>query len=582
MTRATEIAKRSKGRNLDYAIMIIPTETTPMPIREEEKSIDLRRYLALFLQWWWIILLATLLMAAVGFVISSQMTPVYEASTTIFIREGGADTSNELTNITISERLARSYAQMLTKRPVFEKVIARLGIALTADELSEMVTASTVRDTQLIIITVEASDPNLAATIANAFVLVFSEQIQDTQSLRYGSSLDGLKTQITETENQIATLKQSLTVATETADIARLETRLNQYHEIYTDLVLSYENVRAADAHSVSSVVQVEQAIPPSTPIRPNTAQNILLAAVVGLMLSMGTIFAADFFDDTVKSPDEITRRLRLPIMGTISRHVVSKENPLITRTQPRSPAAESFRALRTNVQYASVDRPLRTLMITSPAPSDGKTTVTANLATVLAQGGLRVTVVDADLHRPRVHRVFKVDPRPGFSSLFIKPTIRLNGSFQPTGTDRLHVIASGDLPPNPSELLGSKKMRDILATVLDQSDMVFFDSPPVLSVSDAVVLAPIVDGVLVVVRPGVTKMSALKAAVDQLRYVGANVIGIVLNGVDEKSSRYGYYYKPYTYKPYKYRTSSKAPQPPTRPPQSFTQPTPEPELNLH
>ncbi|RPJ36997.1 MAG: polysaccharide biosynthesis tyrosine autokinase, partial [Chloroflexi bacterium] len=244
---------------------------------------------------------------------------------------------------------------------------------------------------------------------------------------------------------------------------------------------------------------------------------------------------------------------LKLPVMGMIANYEEPEDGRLITQAQPRSPVAEAYRGLRTNVQYASVDNPLRTLLVTSPAPGDGKTSVVANLATVMSQAGKQVTVVDADLHRPRVHSAFKLDSRPGLSSLFIKPEIYLNGSLQATASEKLRVVAAGELPPNPSELLGSNKMREILSTVLERSEMVLVDTPPVLSVTDAVVLAPMVDGVLIVVKPGITHMSALKVAVEQLRYVGANIIGVVINGIESSGGRYGYYYKSYYYKQYKY-----------------------------
>lgn len=563
--------------------MMNQTENVPSLVLDEEVSIDMRQYLALFLHWWWLILLSILIAAAAGYIISKQMTPIYEANTTLLINEAPSGQTADYSSLLTSERLASTYAQIITKRPVFEKVITRLGIALTPEDLFKMVTATPVRDTQLIVINVESADPGLSAAVANALYLVFAEQLQDSQSTRYSASKDSLKAQMTEAENQIAALNQTLSTATDSAEIARIETRLNQYHQIYANLVVSYEQVRTTEAQTLSNVVQVEQAVVPHEPIRPKTMQNTILSAFLGLVLAVGGILAADALDDTVKSPDEINRQLHLPIMGTISRYDEPEDSQLITRAQPRSPVAESFRALRTNVQYASVDHPLRTLIVTSPAPADGKTTVVANLATVTAQGGRRVTVVDADLHRPRIHHLFKVDPRPGLSALFIKPTVRLNGSLQPTGSDRLHVIAAGELPPNPSELLGTNRMREILDTINEQSDMIFLDTPPVLSVTDAVVLAPIVDGVLIVVRPGVTKMAALKAAVEQLRYVGANVVGIVLNSVDNKSSRYGYYYKSYSYKQYKYyRTNGKSPQSLSRHTRVQSKAAPEPELNLY
>ena len=442
---------------------------------------------------------------------------------------------------------------MITKRPVLESVIQRLGIQTTPEQLAKMVTVAPVNNTQLITVSVESTDPNFSAAVANAIVTIFSEQLEQTQSARFAESKASLKAQMDDAEKQVTDLRAQISASKNPSEIASLETRLNQYEQIYANMLSSFEQVRLAEAQSTSSVSQVERAVAVNKPVKPKTTQNTALAAVVGLMLSAGIIFAYDALDDTVKDPEEIVRKLRLPIMGAIAHFDEPKDGDLITRAQPRSPVAESFRALRTNVQYASVDAPIHTLLVTSPTPADGKTTIVANLAMVMAQGGREVAVLDADLHRPRVHRVLSAGHEPGLSNLFVQPQVYLDGTFQETPYERVHVVASGKLPPNPSELLGSNKMREILAAVQAQADLVLVDTPPVLSVTDAVVLAPVVDGVLLVIRPGETKLSAVKAAVEQLRYVGANLIGVVINEIDQRSGRYGYYYKDYYYQKYKY-----------------------------
>jgi non-specific protein-tyrosine kinase len=429
-----------------------------------------------------------------------------------------------------------------------------MGIDMSPGAFAGMITVSPVRDTQLITVDVTGPDPQLDAALANALVVTFSEQVMETQSLRFASSLQSLKSQIDDLELQMSQTQKSIDASLDPAERDRLETRLDQYKQIHSNLLMSYENVRMTQAQTSSSLVQIESAIVPGGPIGPKTMQNTLLAAVVGAMLAVGAIFAFDALDDTLKTPEEISRRLKLPVMGAIEKFDEPDDGRLVTRAQPRSPVAESFRALRTNVQYASVDRPLRTLLVTSAAPGEGKTTVLSNLAAVLAQGGRQVTVVDADLHRPRIHTLFGTAQRPGLSGLFLDEVkLHLNGARQPAGIDRLGVVASGELPPNPSELLGSNRMRQILGAVLEQSERVLIDTPPVLSVTDAVVLAPLVDGVLVVARPGKTKMAALRTTIEQLRYVGANVVGVVLNGIDYRSARYGYYYKSHYYKNYVY-----------------------------
>ncbi len=277
--------------------------------------------------------------------------------------------------------------------------------------------------------------------------------------------------------------------------------------------------------------------------------RNTALGTLLGLMLAVGALFLLNALDDTLKNPAEAARGLGLPVMGIIGFHAQAKTGQPIAQLEPRSPTAEAFRALRTNVQYAAVDEPLRTLMVTSATPSDGKSTVAANLAVVLAQGGRQTTIIDADLHRPRVNQMFALAREPGLSGVFVQENAYLNGARQAGPVENLHVVTSGELPPNPAELLGSQRMREILAQVQGQADIVVIDSPPVLSVTDAAVLAPLVDGVLLVVRPGETKLSALKQAVAQLRLVNANLIGLVVNGVGNGRSRYGNYYRGYYYK---------------------------------
>ncbi len=394
---------------------MIPVENASTFASEEEASIDLRQYLALFRQWWWLVVLAALLAGAAAYLFSKQMTPMYSSSTTVLINEAPANQTADYNTLLTSERLAQTYSQLITKRPVLEKVIEKLGIKMTPMELAGMTTVAPVRDTELLTITVESADPFLAPTIANALVKVFSDQLQETQSSRYAASKENLQKQINDVEAQVTQTRKAQEKATNADEIARLEARRNQYEQIYANLVVSYEQVRLTESQTYSNVVQVESALVNPYPVSPKTRQNTLLAAVVGMMLAAGGIFAFDALDDTVKGPDEIQQRLKLPVMGIIANYEEPEDGRLITEAQPRSPVAESYRALRTNVQYASVDNPLRTLLITSPAPADGKTSVVSNLATVMSQAGKQVTIVDADLHRPRVHSAFKLElaPRP-------------------------------------------------------------------------------------------------------------------------------------------------------------------------
>lgn len=529
------------------------TDQSSIPVQEEETAIDLRQYLGLVLHWWWLIVLAGVLAGGAAYLISQRMTPIYQSSTTLLINEALTSRATDYNSLLTSERLAKTYAEMMTKRPVLEEVARRLSLSYSADELGKMISVTPMRDTQLLSVTVESADPQLAPQVANTLVAVFIQQLAESQSSRFAASKESLQKQIADSEAQIAQIREQMDSKSNPDELARLETRLNQYEQINADLVVSYEQIRTTEAQSASNVEQIEMAVASPVPVSPNVMQNTLLAAVVGVMLAVGGIFLFDMLDDTVKTPDDIRRKLNLPILGAIPRFKGPEEGWLVAHAQPRSPVTESFRELRVNVQYSSVDEPLRTLMVTSPMPSDGKTTVVSNLAVVMSIAGKRITVMDGDLHRPRLHAKFSAHFQPGLSSLFLSSLAQLNGHFQETPVDGVHLVSAGELPPNPGELLGSKRMQKILEKVMERSDMVIIDTPPVLSVTDAMVLAPLVDGVLLVVKPGKTKISMLENMVEQLRYVGARVIGVVINEVDERNPHYGYYYKNYYHKTYKY-----------------------------
>ena len=294
---------------------------------------------------------------------------------------------------------------------------------------------------------------------------------------------------------------------------------------------------------STSDVVLVEPASPPSNPIRPKVMQNTLLAAVVGGMLAVGLIFLIDALDNTIKGPDDVKRHLGLPVLGMIAHTDGKEKQGLVTISQPRSPVSEAYRALRTNIQFASVDFPIQTLLITSISPSDGKTTVSTNLSVALAQGGRNVILIDGDLRKPQIHRRMGLPNRKGLTSLFVQPDVRLDGSVQKSEVNNLYIMTTGSLPPNPSELLASDKMDHILDQLKNHADIVVIDTPPVMAVTDAVVLAKRADGLLLVIKPGVTKLAAAQQTIAQLRRLNVNILGVVLNDIPTNRSRYAYYY---------------------------------------
>ena len=511
-----------------------------------ESTIDIKEYFYLFWSWAWLIVLAGVLAGAAAYVVSIRTTPVYQTSTRLLVSAPPASTNSmDVTGMVNTQTMTSTYSQMLLDQPVLQGVIDQLKLSTTPDDLKKSIAVGIVINTQLLTVTVNDTDPQRAANIANAMASVFADRIRQLQSQRYAASRDGLAKQVSDMDGQITDTSNQISVTTDPATLQQLQARLTQYRTIYSNLVTNYEQIRLAEEQTSTNVLVSESASVPYVPVSPKTTRNTLLAVVAGILLAAGAVFAVNTFDDTIKNPDEIRRKFDLPILGMIARHESPSDKPSALAA-PRSPTAEAFRSLRTNITFAAVDRPLRRIMVTSPTPKDGKTTVSSNLAVVLAQGEKRVVLIDADLRLPQIHRKFGLNNRIGLTDLFVQSLDALAGVVNFVYTPHLAVITSGRLPPNPAELLTSQKMTKILDRLNQNFDLVVIDTPPVLTVTDAAALAPAVDGVILVAKPGRTKLGAFQQSLEQLRAVGACVLGVVLNEVNPKSRQYGYYYNRY------------------------------------
>lgn len=322
------------------------------------------------------------------------------------------------------------------------------------------------------------------------------------------------------------------------------QANLELYRQLYSTLLSNYEAVRLARLQNTPNVVQVERATPPTLPVQAGPLRNIILGAFIGLLLTGVIAFTLEYMDDTLKTPQDVASVLGLPVVGYVvneSSMDKSEGTPYVS-ANPRSPMAETFRTLRTNLEFASVDKPLKTILVTSPGASEGKTTVATNLAAVMAQANKRVILLEGDLRRPRVHRALGMTNQVGLSDVF-RGQMDIRDVARYSKVKDLAVITSGSLPPNPAELLGSARMVQILARLVESASVVIIDSPPFV-VADSTVLAAKVDGVLLVIQPGKTHAEAARTMLAQLDRAGAHVVGVVLNRVSRKTSNYYGYYR--------------------------------------
>jgi tyrosine-protein kinase Etk/Wzc len=400
-------------------------------------------------------------------------------------------------------------------------------------------------------------------TSRNVDVKATDSMIVNTkQSLQQASGLylKGLDSRLTSITARIGQLRDEMKryPALEVQE-TKFAADVRMIQSVYDELQSEYQRARIAQQIKDEFVELVDRAPRPTAPISPNRKRIYLTAMIFGAMLGLAAAVAVEQFDDSVKSPDEARDSFDLTVLGTIPqikeaaarrKTADGTSHRLVTHLDPKSPVAEAYRSLRTNLAFARAHDQLKTIVLTSPGPADGKSTTVANLAITFAQQGQRTLLVDADLRRAVLDKLFSVRREPGLTDLLVGRA-QLADVVHESGIDNLSVLGSGPFPPNPSELLGSQAMRDVLSEASSAYDIVMLDSPPLLAVTDAAVLSTLVDGAILVVRMGATPRTSVRRAMSQLQTVHGRLIGAVLNDVDFRSGLYGggygYYYYYYS-----------------------------------
>ena len=518
---------------------------------------EIRQLWALVWKWWWLGIICVVLGAGAALVVSLNTTPQYIASGTIYVDTGASRSSSDLygTELFLSQNV-ETLAERLTLRPVLEGVIDNLGLSLTPGQLADMITTRVAQRTQLIVLDVTDVNPVRAAAIANEIPIVFNARNKELLSDRYTSSKSSIAAQMATLESDMDQLQAQLdaqrnTAVPDNAEIARLENMLTQLRNTHAGLLQSYETIRMAESSALSNLIVDEPATPPASPSSPNIPRNVALAGVVGLMIAAGIAYLIEYLDDTLKTPADVETALELPILGAITRQDEDQGQPEegpFARLESRTATAEAFRILRTNVQFAGLDKPIRSMVITSPHPLEGKSTIAANLAVTMAQAGQSVILVDADLRRPRQHKIFQLPNEVGLTTALVDDPADWDGILQPTQIPGLRVLTSGPLPPDPTVALNSRQMVELEKTLIERADVVLLDTPPALMVADAAIVANRADGVMLVAESGKTRREVAAGAVERLLQADARLLGVVLNKVPQKANGYSYYYYSHYY----------------------------------
>ena len=498
----------------------------------------------------WLIVLGTVLSAAVTVAATMYVDPVYEAKVTLMVNQTAQMPTANLSLLDSGERLAQTYSLLLKTRPLLEIVIANLDLDLTPEEMvRKKLNANVVPGTQLIEVTVKDTDPQRASDIANEVALTFvsmhsaERQLDGIIALEQNVDAEIVEVRKLIAQNRLNMDRLSATGLLSPDTPSPVETTLSSQQSAYATLLGTYLSVQQIKTQLLDLAI-VEPAVPPiySTGLAPFI--YVLMGAFAGFSIGVGVALLWHHLDRSFENSEDVSSILALPTLGTIPQlQGKERRNLLSTSTEPYLAVSEAYRVLRTNIRFASVDRSLRTMLVTSAEPSAGKSTVASNLGIACAQAGLRVVIVDADLRRPNQHRLFGLSNANGLTDLLVGDVGDVEECMVETEVENLRLIPSGSIPPNPSELVGSNRMEIVLDEIKERADLVIVDSPPVLAVADPVALGRKVDGTLLVIRAKRTSHSVASKAYNSLSSVGATVLGVVLLGTERRRRAYYYYY---------------------------------------
>jgi non-specific protein-tyrosine kinase len=482
---------------------------------------------------------------------SAQETPIYSAGATMIVNPGVNMDLSDYNAIFQTQELAQTYAALVATGPVLDRVANTLGVPF----IESSVSASIVGDSQFLNVQVTDTDRDRAVLVANTVVTEFQGYMEERAANRADAVKGGLTAQITslagrvdEIDAQVTELRAGDNAADEAVQ-QQISDLTQERVNVSQSLTSLNTNAVTIDAQIMAGSAQIELVNPArgAGQISPIPRSSLMLGLFVGLMLGVGVVALIEFLDNTVKPEQNQQSITGAPLLATVAS--LNKLQPgggqVFTVAQPQSSASEALRLLRTNLEFASATDEIHALTVTSPGPGEGKSTIVANIGVVIAQAGKTAVVIDSDLRKPTLHRIFGVPNERGLTTLLTHPDVAWQSASIKVVLPGLRLIPSGPIPPNPSDLVSSSRFAQLIETIKKEVDLVIIDSPPILSASDPLSIATRTDGVILVCHSHKTRTDALRHAADSVHQGGIRLIGIVLNRQKGQlgATYYGEYY---------------------------------------
>jgi capsular exopolysaccharide synthesis family protein len=514
---------------------------------EWNRDVELRDYLNVIRARKWIIIQAVIIVTLTAVVVSLFQAPTYQGEARVLISDrdaGAAIFGTALGDLSAQpERGLQTQVQLMQLRPLAETVVRKLGLQESPESLLLRVTVTGIGQTNVVTIVATDGDPKRAAEIANAMGDAYVEWSKQSKRESIKSAADEVQTRLDDARTQILELGRKISAQGKSDE---LSAELTIATGLYTTLAEKLETLLVNEQLEIGAGRVVSAAVADPVAVSPKPVRNGALGLAVGLMFGLGMAFLLEYLDNTIKSTDEAEKLYGAPVLGHIPEEYFEKgeKRRLSIVQHPGSPAAESYRVLRNSLDFVNFQHDIQVLLVTSSAPGEGKSTVAANLAAGLSQAGKKVVLVNSDFRRPTTDQFFNINNIIGLSDV-LTGSNSLKSALQRPGDEQLLVLSSGKMPPNPSELLGSQKMADLIESLKEWADWVVVDSPPLLAVADAAAIARWADGVLMVTRGGVSTREAARKGREMLEKVGARIIGVAVWGLEETAGGkgYGYYY---------------------------------------